>query len=199
MRKIIFACIMILCMGLLSGCSHKTDADVSTVFVEKSGSIVSVDVETLDKEYYNAEELESYITEHVENYTSANKDTVEMKSFDAEEGSAKLIMEYDSYQDYSGFNGIELYVGSIVTAQAEGYDFDTEFNSAEENTPVTKEEVISDDDNKVAIIKANVDVRVPGTILYVSAKDTQIKEKDTVSITGTRSNEEAAPTYIIYK
>ncbi len=122
-----------------------------------------------------------------------------MKSVDAEEGSAKLIMEYDSYQDYSGFNGIELYVGSIVTAQAEGYDFDTEFNSAEENTPVTKEEVISDDDNKVAIIKANVDVRVPGTILYVSAKDTQIKEKDTVSITGKGSNEEAALTYIIYK
>ena len=55
------------------------------------------------------------------------------------------------------------------------------------------------DNNKVVIIKANVDVKVDGTILYVSKENTKVTEKNKVSITGEGSAEEAALTYIIYK
>lgn len=205
MKKIIFTCMMILCIGLLSGCSHKTDVDVSTVFIEKSGSVISVDTDVLDKDYYSAEELESYIKEQVEDYTAANGETVEMTSFDVEDNWARLKLEYDSYEDYAKFNGIELFVGTVVTAQAEGYDFDTEFYdvSADEEEgnakTLSKDEVLADDDSKVAVIRANVNVQVPGTILYVSASNVKTESKDTVSITGEGANEEAELTYIIYK
>ena len=100
MKKII--CVgftMILCMGLLSGCSKKTDVDTSTVFIEKKGKITSVDVEALDKDYYDEAELESYITDHVNDYTSENGNTVEMASFTVTDQVAKLQMQYDSYED----------------------------------------------------------------------------------------------------
>lgn len=208
MKKIICAGLTaILCMGLLSGCSKKTDVDTSTVFVEKKGHIVSVDVEALDKDYYDEAELESYITDHVAEYTEENGETIEKASFEAADGVAKLQMNYDSYEDYTDFNGIELYTGTVIKAQAEGYDFDTEFCSVSKKSKkadytlqkADKEEVLADDNNKIVIIKANVDVVVPGTVLYVSAKDTKVTGKDTVSITGEGSNEEAALTYIIYK
>ena len=48
------------------------------------------------------------------------------------------------------------------------------------------------------MIKANVDVKVDGTVLYVSKQDTKVTAKDTVSIMGEGANEEAALTYIIY-
>lgn len=202
MKKII--CVgftMILCMGLLSGCSKKTDVDTSTVFIEKKGKITSVDVEALDKDYYDEAELESYITDHVNDYTSENGNTVEMASFTVTDQVAKLQMQYDSYEDYTAFNGIELYDGTVVEAEAAGYDFDTGFISAsdEDTKKVSKDDVLADDNNKVVIIKANVDVKVDGTILYVSKENTKVTEKNKVSITGEGSAEEAALTYIIYK
>ena len=202
MKKII--CVgftMILCMGLLSGCSKKTDVDTSTVFIEKKGKITSVDVEALDKDYYDEAELESYITDHVNDYTSENGNTVEMAAFTVTDQVAKLQMQYDSYEDYTAFNGIELYDGTVVEAEAAGYDFDTDFISAsdEDTKKVSKDDVLADDNNKVVIIKANVDVKVDGTILYVSKENTKVTEKNKVSITGEGSAEEAALTYIIYK
>lgn len=197
---------LVLCMGALSGCSNKTAVDTSTVFVEKKGRIVSVDVEKLDKDYYDTTELEEYIADYVTNYTSEHGDTVEQVSFEVEEGTAKLQMEYDTYEDYSSFNGIELYTGTVVKAQAAGYDFDTEFMAASKDSEdeskgqtVDKSEVLSDDENKVVVIKANVDVSVPGKILYVSTQNTEVTGKDTVSIKGEDAEAEAALTYIIYK
>lgn len=203
MKKTICAgLICILCIGVLSGCSKRTDVDTSTVFIEKKGKITSVDVENLDKDYYDETELESYITEHITDYVAENGKNVDKKSFEVIDGVAKLQMRYESYEDYTKFNGIELYTGTVVKAQAAGYDFDTEFYSVpeklEENAKsysVTKEDVLADDDNKVAVIKANLDVQVPGKVLYVSKQNTKVTAKDTVSITG----EETALTYIIYK
>ena len=202
MKKIISICILILCIGLLSGCSKKADADTSTVFVEKKGKIISVDVEHLDKEYYDVDELKEYITDHVDEYTNENGTTVKQTSFDVKDGIAKLTMEYDSYEDYTKFNGVEFYSGTVVGAQADGYDFDTEFYRVEDSKKqetVNKADVLAEDDNKIVIIRANVDVKVPGTVLYVSAPDTDIMSKDVVSIVGEGANEEAQLTYIIYK
>ncbi|MBO5371497.1 MAG: hypothetical protein J6A75_02140 [Lachnospiraceae bacterium] len=209
MKKIICVGLMlILCMSMLTGCSKaKTDVTESTVFVEKKGQIVSVDVEELDKEYYDAAELEEYITEHVADYTTENGETVTKENFLVEEGIAKLEMKYASYEDYSNFNGIEFYEGTVLEAQAEGYDFDTEFYAlAEESDEAAgtkqkagKTDVLADDESKVVIIRANVAVQVKGKILYVSAEDTEVIDKKTVRITGEGANEEAALTYIIYK
>lgn len=202
MKKLICMCIMIFCIGLLSGCSKKTDVDTSTVFIEKKGKVTSVDVEHLDKDYYDVDELKEYITEHVEDYTGKNGDTVKEVSFDVKDGIAKLTMEYDSYEDYTSFNGVELYCGTVVGAQADGYDFDTEFYRVEDSQKqetVEKSDVLAEDDNKIVIIKANVDVWVPGTVLYVSAPDTDMRSEDVVSIVGEGANEEAQLTYIIYK
>lgn len=203
MKKIISLLLLfMLSLSLFSGCAGRTDADASTVFIEKKGKIVSVDVENLDKDYYDGEELESYIKELIESYTDKNGDTVELSSFRVKDDVAKLKMNYDSYEDYTKFNGIELYAGTVLGAQADGYDFDVEFYSVsggEKEKKAKKEEIFEDDDQKVVIIKANIDVRVPGDILYVSAQDTEVTGKRAVSVTGEGASEEAALTYIIYE
>lgn len=204
MKKIISCGVFfILCIGMLSGCAGRTDADASTVFIDKKGKVVSVDVEDLDKEYYDGDELESYIKELIESYADKNGDAVSLSSFRVKDSVAKLKMQYDSYEDYVKFNGIELYAGSVVGARADGYDFDVSFYHAdaggEKKEKASKEDVLDDDDNKVVIIRANVNVQVPGKILYVSEQDTQVTGKDTVSIMGEGANEEAALTYIVYQ
>lgn len=194
--------LLILCMCLLFGCSQKTSVDTATVFVEKKGQIVSVDVETLDKDYYSETELEEYINDHVASYVEDNGETVELTSFEVADGIAKLQLKYDSYEDYSRFNGIDLYTGTVVTALAAGYDFDAEFSQISKDSDmktVSRDEVLANDDYKVAIIKANVNVQVPGSILYVSSENTKVADKHTVSIAQEEAGEEVALTYIIYK
>ena len=50
MRKACMAGISVLIgISMLAGCGKSLDADTDTVYVQKNGTVLSVDVETLDK------------------------------------------------------------------------------------------------------------------------------------------------------
>lgn len=201
-RYLCIGLVFLLAVSLFSGCGGTlSNVNQSTVYVQKKGTVLSADIEELGKEYYKESELEDYIADQVEAYQKEHGDRVFMESFSVEEGVAKLMMKYVSYEDYQDFNDIELYSGNVVRAQADGYDFNTEFAavSGNEKTKASKEEVLSADDCNVVVIRANIDVRVDGTILFVSDSNTIVTGKNTVSIIGEEPNEEAELTYIIYR
>jgi len=90
-----------------------------------------------------------------------------------------LPPDYETVDDYTAFNGVELYEGKIVQALAAGYDFDTDFAGVDKDgsvTGVTRGDILAQEDLKVVIIKANTDVKIDGKILYVSC--------DNVTVTG---------------
>ena len=94
-------------------------------------------------------------------------------------------MDYETVDDYTAFNGVELYEGKIVQALAAGYDFDTDFAGVDKDgsvTGVTREDILAQEDLKVVIIKANTDVKIEGKILYVSCDNVTVTGKDSVSI-----------------
>ena len=41
------------------------------VYVQKNGTVLSVDVKTLDKDYYDETELKDYVTDAVSTYTGS--------------------------------------------------------------------------------------------------------------------------------
>lgn len=49
---------------------------------------------------------------------------------------AKLKMKYKTPEDYTAFNGIELYQGKVVASLAAGYVYDGEFARVEEGKVV---------------------------------------------------------------
>ena len=61
---------MLLCVGLLSGCGTTLEGEDSVVYVDKKGTVYSLDVEAMDQDYYDSEELEAYVDEVVSQYTS---------------------------------------------------------------------------------------------------------------------------------
>ena len=64
MRKACMAGISVLIgISMLAGCGKSLDADTDTVYVQKNGTVLSVDVETLDKDYYDETELKDYVTD----------------------------------------------------------------------------------------------------------------------------------------
>lgn len=177
---------MLLCAGLLSGCGTSLEADHSVVYVDKKGAVVSLDVEEMDQEYYDETELETFVDEAVKEYTDANgSGSVKVNSLAVDNGIAKLQMQYKTAGDYTKFNGIELYQGKIVEALAAGYVFDGDFARVEDGVvtgTATKQEIYAEEDLKVVIIKANTDVKIEGTICYVSCDNVSLTGSDSVSI-----------------
>lgn len=187
MRKMCKAGVGVLvCATMLAGCGTSLEADDDLVYVDKKGAVTSIDVESLDENFYDADELQSFVDEEVADYNDENgKDSVKVESLTVEDGTAKLQMKYKTTEDYTTFNGIELYQGTVVASLADGYSYNGTFAKVEDGEvtgTATKEEIYAEDDLKVVIIKANTDVEVAGKICYVSTENVKLTGNNTVSI-----------------
>lgn len=191
--------ILIIVCGVLTGCGTSKDADTNTLFVEKNNSIVEVSVGDFDKDYYDKDEFKDYVKEAVADYKEEDGvGTVKFKKLSVEDKTAKLNMQYSDYKAYSAFVGEEVFVGTVVQALAEGYEFDADFTAVEDGKlkdAVAQEDVVANDDYKVVVVTKPIDVAVHGTITYVS-DGTEIKDKKTATVTELT---EAGYGYIIYK
>ena len=96
MRKACMAGISVLIgISMLAGCGKSLDADTDTVYVQKNGTVLSVDVETLDKDYYDETELKDYVTDAVSTYTGEHgKSAVKLENLSVKDGTAILKMKY---------------------------------------------------------------------------------------------------------
>ncbi|WP_075719853.1 hypothetical protein [Roseburia sp. 499] len=202
MKKIIsisLVCIMI--TGLLTGCGDSLDADCNTVYVQKKGTVIGASIEKMDKDYYKEDELEDFIDEKVEAYqTEHDKSSVKVSDFSVKDGVAELFMKYAGYEDYQEFNDVTLFAGTVPQALAAGYDFDTEFTAVKDGKASGEAESskIKESDDKVVILSEKIDVKVDGTVKYISSNYTSMKSDDTVSIKLPDSAEDGAELSLVY-
>ena len=184
--------VCLLMAGLLTGCGKSLEADRDTVYVQKKGTVVSAAIADFDKDYYD-----DYQEEH-------GKKSVSVDEFSVEEGVAKLLIQYAGCEEYEDFNGVTLFSGTIPQALAEGYGFDEEFTEIADGKAAgtVDSKTITDLDAKVIVLSEKVDVKVDGTIQYVSSRYTTMKDKDTVSIQlpeEVEDGEESSLVYVIYQ
>lgn len=177
-----------ICMsaGVLAGCGADVESDSSVVYVGKKGEIISLDVEHFDESYYDMNELETFVKEQVLAYTEEHgKGSVKVEELTAADGSGRLKMKYSTSEDYTAFNGIELYQGTVLDALTAGYVFEGEFAVVEDGVvtgAATKQDIYQQQDLKVAVIRANTDVQVEGEICYVSCENVRLTGADRISI-----------------
>lgn len=196
---------------LLGGCetlnqSKWTPGEPAAISIKKDGSISEIIQDTLDADYYDAAELEKMITSEVEAYNSENGEgSIEVKSFSAENGKVNLTMEYASAGDYSQFNNTEFYYGSMINAQLAGYLFDVSFKKVADGvvqgSEVSGSEVIKSMDKTVLILRAPMEVQVPGNVLFTST-NAEVLSRDVVNATGeqeTTEHELVLPSNEVYR
>lgn len=195
MKKIVqFGLLGAVALMLLTGCGAEFSADKDTVYVEKKGTVKGANVADFAKDYYDETELSDFITETVDTYVAkSGEGTVEIAEFAVEEGVAHVYLNYAGVEDYASFNGVDFFAGTVLEAKASGYDITCDF------TTVTDDETAWDaEGNKIVIIGQQTEVRVDGTILFVSP-NASATGKNTASVTYDILDEAAEPAYIIYK
>ncbi len=206
MRRIISISLVCLLMtGLFSACGKSLEADRDTVYIQKRGAIISAAIADFDKDYYDEEELKAFAEERVQEYQEEHgKNSVTIDKFSVEEGTAKLYMKYAGYEDYQEFNEVTLFSGTVPQALAAGFTFDTDFTKIKDGKAagsVENTEVV-DTDYKVVVLSEKVEVKVDGSVQYMSSDYTSLKGKDTVTVQVPEEagdGEELSLVYIVYK
>lgn len=177
---------------LLCGCSMRFSAEENAIYVNKKGEIVGAIVESFDKEYYDAEELEGILEQSVVEYNAENgKGSIEVDSFKVGNGEIKVIMNYSSWADYARFNDVEFFAGELSDIQGKNYGKNSSFVSKDGTETVAFDDI--DGEYCVILMEEKIVVQTSGKIAYVS---------DNVSVEGeklARVKEDAnGLAYVIY-
>lgn len=199
MKGRVRSCILALCLLFLTGCGENYDTDQNTIFVGRDGKITETSVEEMNQSYYSDAELESFIADEIAAFEGADG-TVEETGFEIADGIATLTLTYTDWKTYADFNRRQFYVGTVVKAQAEGYDFQEPFTKVENGEAVTRDQVLEVPDLKVVILEtsSNVQLKVPGKIIYVSEKAVA-EEKSIAAVEKSQNESITELAYIIYK
>lgn len=196
MKRAKILAIAVLAVGLLSSCSKKFSPDESAVLIGKEGDITAAVIDTLDESYYNSEELKENVEASVASYnSSAGGENIEIDKFEIEEGNVKLFMKYASYTDYKEFNNVDFYVGDITDAYNNGgYRFETTFQEVENGEvirmDIEREEIFAGVNHSMMIFYENMEVEVPGKILYASS-NVEVTGKKSAKMVDPEADDEA--------
>lgn len=181
------------CVMLLGGCEMLNQEqwvpqEPNAISISEDGVITEIVQESLDAAYYNVAELQNMINAEVADYNKKNgENCVTVKTFENEGRSVKLEMVYASAKDYASFNNIEFYYGSLINAQLEGYLFDVTYKKVHDGVvtgnSVSGSEVIKEMDKEVMIVRAPLEINVPGSVLYTSS-NAEVLTDNVVHATG---------------
>lgn len=195
MKKILIS--GLICTLAFSGCKKawKFNPDENAIYIKQDKTIEEAAIGTFLENYYSEEELKAYANDTATSYNEINgKDKITVSSVTVKDNNAKVMMKYQSYEDYQNYNNTELFVGTISEAMKQGYDFNVNFVDVDSDEKVKNNTVISDTELNVIIVSEKDDyiVDLASDIMYYS-DNAQLNSKNEVKIT------KDVLTYIVYK
>lgn len=152
---------------LLTGCVG--EEKVSTITVEKDGSIKSYIVEEMNASHYNEEELKESVTEDIEFFNDKyEKKVMELNKFQYEEGIVKAEIEYSDADLYEIYNEEILFVGRVSEALANDFDEKAILYKVKDQSQQKTLAELEEDNYHIVIFSEPVNVKLPKKALYIS-------------------------------
>lgn len=192
------AAVLLLVFLMLTACGSAEPEEISTIEVQKDGSIIQSTVGSFDKDYYSKEDLESFAKEEIQSYTASGDGTIELSDISMlDDGNVKLTLKFDNSETYTAFEGKTLFMGTIAQAIVAGYEPSGYMTPVEEgesaDASVKVKEADYTMDMNILVVQEQYEVTVPGEILWVSSVGTKLTGESSVQI----NTDEL--TYIIYQ
>ncbi len=171
------------------GSKEATDeiaSTVSSLSIEKDGSISSTIIEDFFESYYDEDGLKSMIESFIEAYRAENAAArIKLKGCKVKDGVANVRMEYGDYQAYAGYNGEDFFAGTIKDANMAGFDLNVTLQSVSDETTVSKPELLGMGDSHIVIFVRDESPEQPeqlrvncfDEILYVGDDVTPVGKK----------------------
>lgn len=203
MRKITAFMLWSVCIFLLFGCGSVTSRKQNAIEISDKGNVTASSYGSFDKEYYDAAELKQQIQAAIDEYNNTNgAGRIKLKKCGKDKEGVHLIIEYESGEDYTAFNGVECYTGKLGTAVSEGIaDESVRITSSDGKLKTTIGELNAKNgaEFNILIIEEPLVVAVPEKIQYIGG-DVQFNEKG-ACIAGAENQDETVldeRCYILY-
>lgn len=180
MKKAMVCFLLVVLVGMLTGCSEKkqikegeltvSGVNDHTLLMKQDGSVQSAIVESFDKDYYDKDELASFLSKETEKYDSQKgADAVKVKEVGEKDGKAVAVFSYKDIAAYADFNETECVVYSMEDAQNEGI-LEGAFTNRE-GAETSLDEVKEPKDYQVLIFSGCAVVQTETPLEYVSGGD----------------------------
>ena len=195
-----YAVITIMTLLFCVGCSKEdTNKASAGVLMNPKGSVQVKYEENLDKDYYDGNELESFVDAEVKEFNDIyGEGKLKKESFKVKDKLATLWYEfadsnaYVTYMnDFVKAENVEFGMYTYEEANKNGIKFDGKFNKVGETGTITKDKF--EETDKLMVLYTNMEmcVYIPGEIVYTS-EDVTVN-KDTANTIEEKAN------YILYK
>ncbi len=173
MQKFLLYTVLAFCLIFTAGCKNKEriisvdEVKNNTILVKNDGTVQSATVETFDKEYYNLDELKTFITDQIGKYNQTNgQDAIVFGSLDLKDGNAVLILNYSNLEHYKTFNKVDATLTTTVDAKSSNLELPDVYVSASDGAYASPDVALKNDKYKILIVNEKTDVIVDGTVKY---------------------------------
>lgn len=187
---------------LATGCGKKTEAEMTTIEIQKNGKIEHTVVEEFGEA--DASALQSLAEEKAAAYndSGASSGEVKVESVELADGTAKVVMTYPDAEAFAGFMNMDVakvdpslrlpfFYGTVEEAYMLGYDLEVVLQGAEkEGTLQGKNDLLARGSERLVIydngmnLGAPVQIRIPKKPLYLSDNVT-VAGKKLLEVSGT--------------
>lgn len=187
----------LLAVFLLGGCG-KTTVEVTTIAIQKDGSIVHTMIEDFGEE--SVDTLQSMMTEKVAAYgsTSGAGNDITVDAVEAEEGTVKVVMTYPDAESFDGFMNMDVvtvdpalrapfFYGTVEDAYMQGFDLEISLQSVEgEGVLSGKGDILALGENKIIIYDNEMNLGAP---VQINTQEEPLYISDNVTVAGKKAVE----------
>jgi hypothetical protein len=193
----------------LSGCGEFLKS-VNSLEIDSGGFVKAFSISEFDKEYYSGTELRKQILDSVSEYNESAKDErISLNSCTVSKKKARVLLKYNSLEDYASFNNVFAWSGTITSAIEKGYfDNSTTVISSDGTLKTTigelegksggKKASRGESNLKVLIVEEPLMIKVPGKVKYTIG-DVTMEGRYAITGAGSFTTLLDEPCYIIYK
>ncbi len=170
-RRKVLVITFALTLALLSmtGCGE-AKTGITSVAIDKEGKVTHEIYEKFDRDYYDLQGLSDMAAQEISEYNveyDTPKVTLGKAELIEDDKVARLSMVYESASDYSHFNQVSLFYGTVQEAIDRGYEVSKGLVNAS-GEKIDQEVIDKSLENHIIITSEKIDVITPYNIEYMS-------------------------------
>lgn len=185
---------LLVLLGVILGGCGKTTVEVTTIAIQKDGTIVHTMVENFGEE--SADTLQSMMQEKVDIYNdddSGTEGSITIDTVETDDGMVKVVMTYPDAASFDGFMNMDVvavdpalrapfFYGTVEDAYMQGYDMEISLESVEEGDGLQgKNDLLSMGKNKLIIYDNEMN---QGAAVQISTQEKPLYISDNVTVAG---------------
>lgn len=182
MKKLSFLFVMVLLLTTLAGCKKgnvtikTSEIEQNTMLVKSDGTIQVATVEEFNQDYYDLNELESFIHDNITEFNQkvGNDKAIVLDSLDKKKDKAIMVLEYANMEFYAQFNEVEAALLEEVTGDTVKSFATTLIQAGKEEADSAEFESLKN--AKAIVLNEEYDLLLGEKIRYYSKNSTYVDD-----------------------